>query len=77
MQRAILGCVYTSMALAVFSVITSLLLTLKNYKRDMLLIYRGRQVEIPEADNYLPKALLLSGARYVGYQTAYASWGMI
>lgn len=64
------------MSLAFISVVLSMLFSLRNYKANMLLIYRGQQYEIPRASDYSPYSLLLAAARYIGYQAAYATGGI-
>lgn len=70
-----LGCYYSALVLAFINIVICILLAVKNYKANMLMIYQGRHHDIPPASDYQPKALLLAAAKYVGFQAAYATWG--
>lgn len=67
--------VYLSLTLGFVSVVTSMLLTMKNYRNNLLAIYRNQNEELQKRATLKPRGILVSGVKYVGYQISYAAWG--
>lgn len=70
-----LALVYLSIILAFISVAVSMLLTMKNYRHNLFLIYKNEHEDLQRAESFKPRGILINGVKFIGYQISYAAWG--